>query len=413
MQMNALLREAALRRESSTVDRIPYAAHVSPHIVKTVFGDYVQVFRLGGASFECADDETLNTWHERLNVLWRNVASPQVALWAHVIRHREVFSVGEGAADFSRALEHKYHAKLSHQTLMVNELFLSTVYRPTAGIATGFASKLLKRAQPLGPDFELADALDACEKLRETVRASLLRYEPEALRVYTKDGRSYSGPLNLFSTLINGEARDVPLPKAPIRDVLATSRVFFGTEVLEYRLPTGTRAGAMLGIKEYPTPTHVGMFDGLLSVPFPFVLTQSFGFLTKASSQSLLQRQFNRMVNAGDFAISQAEELKDALDALTSNEFVMGDHHFSLLVLADEPRGAFPGARAWSEENEEAIARRTKTLSDHVALAGRSCPEISCIDRGRPPSPRATLPRWCRFTIIRRDGRQAITGARR
>jgi len=27
-------------------------------------------------------------------------------------------------------------------------------------------------------------------------------------------------------------------------------------------------------------------------------------------------------------AISQAEELKEALDALTSNQFVMGDHHF-------------------------------------------------------------------------------------
>ena len=67
------------------------------------------------------------------------------------------------------------------------------------------------------------------------------------------------------------------------------------------------------------------------------MLTQSFAFLTKAAGQALLQRQFNRMVNAGDFAVSQAEELKDALDALTSNEFVMGDHHFSLQVLADEP----------------------------------------------------------------------------
>src|SRR3984885_5230151 len=150
--MSALPKEAVMRREPTPAERIPYLAHVSPHIVKTRLGDYVQVFRLGGASFECADDETLNTWHERLNVLWRNVASPQVALWAHVIRHREAVSVGEGAAEFSRALEHRYRTKLSHQTLMVNKLFLSTVYRPTAGIATGLASKLLKRAQPKGCD---------------------------------------------------------------------------------------------------------------------------------------------------------------------------------------------------------------------------------------------------------------------
>ncbi|TLZ16232.1 MAG: VirB4 family type IV secretion/conjugal transfer ATPase, partial [Gammaproteobacteria bacterium] len=153
-------------------------------------------------------------------------------------------------------------------------------------------------------------------------------------------------------------------------EVLATSRVSFGTEVLEYRQPTGTRAGAVLGIKEYPTPTHVGLFDALLSAPFPFVLTQSFAFLTKASGQALLQRQFNRMMNAGDFAVSQAEELKEALDALTSNEFVMGDHHFSLLVLADEPAvSSRSGAGEWTEEHEAAIARRTQTLNDHVALA--------------------------------------------
>ena len=33
---------------------------------------------------------------------------------------------------------------------MVNELYLSTVYRPTAGVATGLASKLLKRTRERG-----------------------------------------------------------------------------------------------------------------------------------------------------------------------------------------------------------------------------------------------------------------------
>lgn len=368
--MSALPKEAAVRREAATLARIPYVAHVSPNIVKTIYGDYVQVFRLSGASFECADDETLNTWHARLNVLWRNCASPQVALWAHVIRRREVTEVVEGATGFSGELERRYRTRLTQQTLMVNELYLSLVYRPTAGVAVGLASRILRRAQPKGAAFELADALDACEKLRETMKASLQRYEPEVLGVYFRDGRAYSGPLNLFSTLINGEAREVPLPRAPINEVLATSRLFFGTEVVEYRQPTGTRAGAMLGIKEYPTPTHVGMFDGLLSASYPFVLTQSFAFLTKASGQALLQHQFNRMMNAGDFAVSQAQELKEALDALTSNEFVMGDHHFSLLVLADDPEAlAGCGPRTWREESEETNARRTKALNDHVAAA--------------------------------------------
>ena len=364
-------RPSTLRRELSAAERIPYSAHVSPLIVKTISGDYVQVFRIAGASFECADDETLNNWHERLNVLWRNIASPQVALWAHVIRRREVTSLGKGGVDFAGQLETKYRSRLAQQTLMVNELYLSTVYRPTAGLASGVAARLLKRAQPGASVLELDDALDACEKIRQTVRASLVRYEPEALGVDSHNGREYSLLLSFFGMLVNGEWHPVPLPRAPIQEVLATSRVSFGTEALEYRLPSSTRVGAMLGIKEYPTPTTVGMFDALLSAPFPFVLTQSFAFLTKASGQALLQRQFNRMVNAGDFSVSQAEELRDALDALTSNEFVMGDHHFSLQVMADDPDLDLErsSGTATSLDLKTADARRIKRLNDHVALA--------------------------------------------
>jgi type IV secretion system protein VirB4 len=359
--MNTIPQQRRARREMTAAQRIPYAAHVGPEVIKTAQGDYVQVFRLAGVSFECTDDEMLNTWHERLNVLWRNLASPQLALWAHVIRRREATSIPSRSADFAGALEHRYRAKLCEEKLMVNELYLSTVYRPTAGLAPGLASQLFKRAAPRGAALETADALEACEELRGTLRASLSRYEPEILSLYLKAGRTYSGPLSLISTLINGEIRDVPLPRAPLNEALATSRLSFGTEALEYRLPTGTRSAAILGIKEYPTPTQVGMFARLLSVPFPFVLTQSFGFLTKASGQALLQRQFNRMVNAGDFAVSQAEELKEALDALTSNEFVMGDHHFTLQVTADDPPGVTDAG--------EASARRAKDLGDYVALA--------------------------------------------
>lgn len=50
----------------AAAQRVPYAAHVSPTVVSTTFGDYVQAFRLAGASFETCDDATLNNWHERL-----------------------------------------------------------------------------------------------------------------------------------------------------------------------------------------------------------------------------------------------------------------------------------------------------------------------------------------------------------
>ena len=361
--MRTLKLTAALRREISAADRIPYAAHVAPSIIRTVLGDYVQAFRLGGASFESSDDGELNNWHERLNVLWRNIAGPTVALWTHVIRRRAGITVGAGARGssecfFADGLHEKYRHRLANETLMMNEVYLAVVHRPAAGMAGGLVSKWLAGVQPRST-LILADALDACEKLAQILKASLARYEPELLSVYQSANRWCSSLLEYLGLLVNAEGQCIPLPMGPLNSALATSRLLFGTESIEYRSPAGTRVGAMLGIKEYPTPSVVGMYNRLLSAPFAFVATQSFSFLTKSTGQSLLQRQFNRMANAGDFAVSQAAELKEALDALTSNEFVMGDHHFTLQVMADAPEVL----------REEADSARLKLLNDYVALA--------------------------------------------
>ncbi|HEY6927875.1 MAG TPA: VirB4 family type IV secretion/conjugal transfer ATPase [Steroidobacteraceae bacterium] len=353
-------RAGALRREMMAARYIPCSAHVSTHVVRTTFGDYLQVFRLAGASFESADDEQLNTWHERLNVLWRNISSPNVALWTHIVRRRDCCNRAvEPVTGFAQVLAARYHERLASEMLMVNELYLALLYRPVVTAATGLAARVLSGTQSDGPQIELSDSLDTCAKLSQTVQASLARYEPELLGAYRVGNAWCSSLLEYLGSLINGEWQRMPLLRAPLNETLATTRLLFGAEAIEYRTPTGTRVGAILGIKEYPSPTLIGMFDRLLSAPFPLVLTQSFTFLSKATSQGLLQRQFHRLGNAGDFAVSQAMELKSALDALTSNEFVMGDHHFCLQVLADVS----------ADELESSGPGRLKALSAHVALA--------------------------------------------
>jgi type IV secretion system protein VirB4 len=354
--MRARRRALSLRRELIAADRIPYAVQVSDSVVRTSSLDYVQVIRLGGVSFESADDEQLNNWHERLNILWRNIASPSVSLWTHVIRRRESAQWQRAAGSgFAVGLINKYRERLAHESLMVNEIYLSVVYRPTTGVASGLIARTLSKLHPEASRAECRDALDMCAKLAQTLQASLARYEPQLLGTYRSGFTPCSAPLEFLALLINGEWQRVPLCRVPLNEVLATSRILFGSEAIEYRTPTMTRVGAMLGIKDYPTPNIVGLYNHLLSAPFAYVLTQSFTFLSKATSQGLLQRQFNRLSNAGDFGVSQAVELKAALDSLSSNEFVMGDHHLSLQVLT---------------ELEDAVhAPRLKSLNDNVAIA--------------------------------------------
>lgn len=367
--------EHTLRREAGAATMIPLSAHVDEHVALTRAGDYVQTLRLAGTSFESADDEDINSWHERLNVLLRNIASPNLALWAHVIRRREAaYPAGQTTPGFADEIEQRYRHKMAGERLMVNELYLSIVFRPQPTRIGNAALRLFKRADPEGARAELHDALDACSKLRQELLAALERYDPEALGIYRLQGNDglFSSLVEFHGLLVNGEWQRMPLPHSPLNEVLATTRPFFGNEAMEYRTGTQTRIGAFLGIKEYPTPTAPGMFSALLTAPFPFVLTQSFTFLAKATATDMMSRQHHRMAAAGDLAVSQAEELQDALDDLMSNRFVVGDHHFSLHVLADTYDGVSESeGRPRLKQLNDSIARARYLLGDAGMVVAR------------------------------------------
>jgi type IV secretion system protein VirB4 len=361
-----------LRRELLVARHVPYTALVSPTVVRTGQGDYVQSFRVSGLAFESMDEESVNAWHERLNALWRNLATPQLAVWVHVLRRRERgYPAGEFPPGFARELNERYRARLAGETLMVNELYVSLVYRPQPTLVGAAALALFRRTDKQGLTREVSEALEACDKLRSQLMAGLAAYEPEALGVVpdTVHGGQRSQLLSLLGVLLNGERQAWALPRAPLGDVLPTARLLFGTEAMEYRTASETRLGAFLGIKEYPTPTSVGMVNRLLTAPFPFVLTQSFAFLPKSTAQGLLSRQYHRMSNSGDLAISQAQALKVALDQLSGNEFVMGDHHLSLQVMT-EPHAA---------GDASAVMESVRALNESVALARAWCGETGMV----------------------------------
>jgi hypothetical protein len=205
------------------------------------------------------------------------------------------------------------------------------------------------------------DALDGCAKLAQVMQASLARYEPESLRTYRWGETWCSSFLEYLALLINGEWRRVPLPAGPVSQGLVTTRLLFGTEAIEYRMPAATRVGAMLAIKEYPTPSVVGMLNRLLAAPFPLVLTQSFAFLSRAAGQALLQRQYFRMLNAGDLAQEIAERYKVAVDLSVHEPRPDGDprnFHAHLLTTTREVTPAGLGAKAGLDMHQRERQRR-------------------------------------------------------
>ena len=345
-----------LRREESMAHFVPYTAHATQHTIKLAGGDYVQVFRLRGAAHESAETADLDVWHEQLNGWLRSIASPHVAVWTHTVRRPGgAFPEGDFSPGFARDFNEKYRVRMADAQLLVNELYVSVVYRSHPVAALKFLD-IFRQTDSTAFIQEEEAALEAVSDLAAITLSALERYGPEQLGCFEKNGVLFSEVLSFLAFLTDGEWKPFPLPRADIRNVFSASRPFFGKGgLMAVKTPVTTRYAAILGIQEYPGTTHTGLLNELLALPFEFVLSQSFTFLSKPVAISRMKRQQSRMVMAGDVAVSQIEDINMALDDLVSNRFVMGTHHLSLFI------------RLTVDGNEDAAIRQ---LNDAVGMAG-------------------------------------------
>lgn len=325
-------------KEVTTAAFIPYGNHVTKNAIKLVSGDYIEVIRLQGAAHESADASNINIWHNQLNNFMRNIASPNVAIWSHIIR-REFgeFPGGEFENTFCDQLNTKYRDSMANTRMLINELYITIVYRPQPKKALKLFDIGKKSAEELIS--RQHEELEKIKELTDTAIAELSRYEPKLLGCYEHRGNMFSEVQEFLSFLVDGEWRRQPVLRGEIRDTLCTSRPFFGKGgLLTLKGPSRTQYGAALVIENYPSSTHPGLINDLLGTPYEFVLSQSFTFLSKPVAIGRMSRQQSRMVNAGDLAASQIVEIDDAMDDLQSNRFVLGVNHFSLIVRADDQK---------------------------------------------------------------------------
>ena len=323
-------------RELEPETFIPYVRHVDDRIIALASRTLMVVIALEGVSFETADTLDLNALHRDLNTLYRNIADERLALWTHVIRRRDnEYPEGVYANAFSRTLNDKYRARMIGEDLFRNDFYLSLVWHPGRAAADRVVAFLsqLRKARRHGIEVDE----DAIKSLNDTildVTAGLKRFGPRVLTLQDRNGLIFSEPSEVLHQLVGGRREAVPLTEGRISSAIYSDRVIVGRETVEIRHEGSSRFAGMFGFKEYPARTRPGMFDGLLTVPYELILTQSFSFLSKADAKTVMARKQNQMVSADDKAGSQLDELDDALDELESNRFVLGDHHLTLTVFA-------------------------------------------------------------------------------
>ncbi|MBY3390892.1 type IV secretion/conjugal transfer ATPase VirB4 [Rhizobium laguerreae] len=323
------------RTERSGEIYLPYVGHLSDKAVLLEDGAIMAMAHVRGLPFELEDVAIRNARCRAFNTLLRNIADDNVSICAHLVRHNDVPSppARQFRSTFAGSLSEAYEQRVLLGNLFRNDHFLTLIVYPRSTVGK-FRGRFFKRYE--GKEVDLASQARNLEDLWHITAGALDAYGLRRLGIREKDGVIFSEIAEALRLIMTCRLTPVPMVSGSLGASIYTDRVICGKRAVEIRTPGDSYVGSMFSFREYPAKTSTGMLHPLLSTNFPLVLSQSFSFLTRAQAHAKLSLKSSQMTSSGDKAVSQITELAEAEDALASNEFVMGSHHLSLCVYADD-----------------------------------------------------------------------------
>ena len=340
-------KERYAKKEKSVAHFVPYKGYWDSNTILTKKNGLLQVIKVGGFSFETADDSDLDIRKNIRNSLFKNMASGNVTLYFHTIRRRKPVLQGNSeysvdptantSKDFISYLEDKWHKKNASNASYFNELYVSILYEPDkegAAIVQYLFTKLRQKSNREVWENSMREMHESLQEMTTRVLNTLRDYDTELLGVkQTKEG-VFCEISQFLATLVNcGDSVPMMLAQNALDNYLPTNRLFFGSKSIESRGAKGKKFAGIVSILEYGPKTSAGVFDGFLQMPFEFIITQSFRFSNRTIAINKMQLQQNRMIQAEDKAVSQIAEISQALDMAMSGDIGFGEHHISILCI--------------------------------------------------------------------------------
>lgn len=343
-------KERIAKKEVHSSKYIPYSCHFDRNTIMTKKNELLQIVKLSGYSFETADGEDLDMRKNMRNLLFKGLASGSITLYFHTIRKKKPLDYTNADYTFDPTvkipnnfvsyLNNEWKKKYAEMESYFNELYLTIIYKhDTAGVA--MLQHLLKKIKQSSDKTEWEDDIremsENLSELTNRVLNTFRDYDAKILSIVERDGASYCEMLEFLGSLVNcGQSMPMLTPRGDFDKYITTHRLFFGFKSMEARGPRGRRFAGIVSIKEYAPFTNAGVFDSFLRLPFEFVVSQSFVFANRTVAINSMQLQQNRMIQAGDKAVSQIQEINVALDMAMSGEIGFGLHHLTMLCIADE-----------------------------------------------------------------------------
>lgn len=327
-------------REYPESEFIPYSCHYDDNTIITKSGHLLQVIKIDGLAFETADEDYLGFRKNLRNTLLRSIAKSRTGLYVHTIRRKQnVYPEGKFNPGFSHQLNDAWREKHSRLKLFVNDFYLTIIQKPQRdqlGRVRYLFNRFSKEKNQKSQDENLKAAHKDLTAISQRILANLKDYGPRLLGMVENGKGVFSEPAEFFSLLVNLEVRKIQAPQMGLDHFLPYKRLLFGKDAFEVRGCRGSKVGAILSIKEYPEESRVGMLDNFLEIPTEFILTQSFLFTDRQAALGKIQTQQRKMIQTEDLAVSQIEQMNEALDDASSGRIGFGRHHLTAMVCAED-----------------------------------------------------------------------------
>ncbi len=343
----AAAKEAQSKKEKHVGHFIPYKCHWGKNTILTKSGGLLQVIKVGGFSFETADDEDLDIRKNVRNSMLKNMASGNITLYFHTIRRRKAvmqkdagFSLDptvKTSKDFISYLESEWQKKNSANDSYFNELYVSILYEPDkegAAFIEYFLKKIKQKSDKSAWERDMKEMHESMQEMSTRLLNTLRDYDAKLLGVRQTKTGNFCEISEFLGTLVNcGDSVPMMTTRNKLDQYLPTNRLFFGSKSIEARGPRGRRYAGVVSVREYGPSTSAGVFDGFLQMPFEFIMTQSFVFSNRTIAINKMQLQQNRMIQSEDKAVSQIAEISQALDMAMSGDIGFGEHHISIVCI--------------------------------------------------------------------------------
>jgi type IV secretion system protein VirB4 len=335
-----------LKKQPSIEEKIPqYHYHVSERIVSFSENKLMFALKLNGMPFESTDATVLEAFSNGLNRFFSSLAKSKggrLAIWTQLLRSRVDFSDEFKFNNlFMKGFGEKYLNRFHHEDYFENSFYISFILKYD----------------------EFSDGLAEIEDLAIFVAKALSSYGADFLTLYEKNGVLFSGVYKYLGILLNGVEEEVPVTARPAFEIIPSSWLHFAYDLLEIRAESSRRYACCYDLKDFPDTSSVGMFDGILTLPFEFSLTQSFICMGPYEAQREIDEQINKLRSVGDQSGFQMDELKEAKGRLSAGEIVFGEYHGALIVFGDSEKNALDhGASAVSSFLSQSGARWVKAM---------------------------------------------------